>query len=885
MAKKADPYIQLKDELHKLPHVSAEQAEQWASLQQTIDTSRDYLIRAVPQAQQSIDEAQKILSQRTYTLIFFGGTGVGKSTLINALLRRNLLPTGAVTAVTGTIVYIEQAPEDEAESLTLTYWTESEFAERVRRLCQLSQLDGFDITNDEERAQAEEEIRGIIEATRDNAKTERDEYLEILLDCIRSFENHRDMYVDGVAPPRSLPLESEEALKHLREDGFKGRDERQIRLVRSATFKIHPRNGQQDLMMNGYLRIVDVPGLGAGMRLHEAITLEEMKREDVMIVLVTDAGRQRVDEMKSMSAVHWIKENRLHGLTGSDLDEAAAKIFVVVNGGNVRQAFDRLNSGLPEAELEVREVTRYIAPNYWERYRNRGHNRPYFLVMAPTALYLHDPDHAPSEFASETDRVARVFADQLGKIDASDVFEPDAKEALLELSEVPLLRERLLDFIQTERVRGQLREAAMRVRNALHSLRFYYEQQLAARGVHPPFDTSWEALQERRYENVLLRQQKSLPRAFHEALLELSQRTNNDSRFRDLLRPSLGSVRRVVQESVQREVETLLESYGTTHWDDRDVMYDNLVWGDAGIEVPIKRILFQVELVMQEAISQYMPEIAGVMAGELQRTLEAHEILSRLERAEYGQEYSYLLPTAPGKAFAVNEAYEHLIERIAANFREVCRQATMYELMKPERSMHHRLQDAESGIVFADNERILDAALHGAGEVQREVMAEAQAIVGRNASGPSVSPAEQPGDDFEINILDRPAASDLDDIEINFGGEMGEAASFDLEANYADRLDNIGDKTRRIFQAVMDDLFGDDDLLPRLRRLFWLEATRVERDFNNHIIKPMMRQHDRKLHDETLRAAMEVDLESVSDLEELMRTWEGLHKLEMGLAS
>ena len=45
--------------------------------------------------------------------------------------------------------------------------------------------------------------------------------------------------------------------------------------------------------MNGYLRIVDVPGLGAGMKLHEAITLEEMKREDAMIVLVTDAGRQR----------------------------------------------------------------------------------------------------------------------------------------------------------------------------------------------------------------------------------------------------------------------------------------------------------------------------------------------------------------------------------------------------------------------------------------------------------------------------------------------------------------------------------------------------------------------------------------------------------------
>jgi hypothetical protein len=42
-----------------------------------------------------------------------------------------------------------------------------------------------------------------------------------------------------------------------------------------------------------------------------------------MIVLVTDAGRQRVDEMKSLSAVNWIKENRLFGFRGGGLDEAA----------------------------------------------------------------------------------------------------------------------------------------------------------------------------------------------------------------------------------------------------------------------------------------------------------------------------------------------------------------------------------------------------------------------------------------------------------------------------------------------------------------------------------------------------------------------------------
>ena len=362
-AKKVDKYAELRESLEALPHISAPQVDTWVDLQQSIDRSRDYLIRAVPDAQFNIDEAQKILGQRTYTLVFFGGTGVGKSTLINGLLGRNLLPTGAVTAVTGTIVYIEQADEGEAESLVLTYWSKDEFAERVRRLCQLAEIDEIDITNDGEREQAEEDIKALIEETSDTAKTERDEYLEILLDCIYSYENNKELYKADTPPPVSLSLEDENSLKHLREDAFKGSDLRQIRLIKSATFRIHPQPGVPNLLMNGYLRIVDVPGLGAGMRLHEEITLEEMKRDDAMIVLVSDAGRQRVDEMKSLSAVNWIKENRLFGLTGGDLDEAAAKIFLAVNGANVRQAFDRLNSGLPEAELEVKEVTRYIAPN------------------------------------------------------------------------------------------------------------------------------------------------------------------------------------------------------------------------------------------------------------------------------------------------------------------------------------------------------------------------------------------------------------------------------------------------------------------------------------------------------------------------------------------
>jgi hypothetical protein len=121
------------------------------------------------------------------------------------------------------------------------------------------------------------------------------------------------------------------------------------------------------------------------------------------------------------------------------------------------------------------------------------------------------------------------------------------------------------------------------------------------------------------------------------------------SAFRNLLRPTLNGVKSMVQDTVQREVDALLESYGTEYWDDRDVTYDNLVWGTSGIEVPIKRILYQVELVMQEAVSNFMPEVAEVMANELERTMEAHDILGRLKRASYEQQYVYTCRARPGE--------------------------------------------------------------------------------------------------------------------------------------------------------------------------------------------------------------------------------------------
>ena len=373
----------------------------------------------------------------------------------------------------------------------------------------------------------------------------------------------------------------------------------------------------------------------------------------------------------------------------------------------------------------------------------------------------------------------------------------------------------------------------------------------------------------------IIRQQKELPRAYHAALVELSQRYNDDRRFRTLLSPSLNGIREMVEDTIEREIEGLLDSYGTEHWDDRDVTYDNLIWGTSGIELPIKRILFQVELVMQEAISQFMPALAEAIANELDRTLQTHEIKSRLTRAEYEQAYTYTLPDRQGQIYDLGEAYDALSERVRDNFRQVCRQATMYELVRPGRSVHHKLAEGERELAMATNERLLDVALDGVDAVRQDMPATAR---GNNVSE-SVSAESAPEeDDFAIRITRRTDCTGRGRVRDRFTRygrwqqlRSGSGGYDDLEASYAEKLGDIQSKTNRIFSSIIDDLFSDDELLPRLRRLFWLEATRAERDFNNHIVKPLLRQHDRRLQSDELRAAMEPDLESISDLEQLMR--------------
>lgn len=810
-------YAKLRESLRKMPHISEDQIEQWINLQRLVDASDRYFQKnASSQALENLEKARKILKQQTFTLIFFGGTGAGKSTSINALLGRSLLPMGKVFAITGTVIRVEQSPEPGKRSLTLHYWSAEEFTELVRKICAQAKVDSFDIRNNGERDNALIAIRNLELEISQEARGETNEYLDILKDCITTYSLYKDRIENGELKERVFypiddtyqawreeppGLDKIDPIEAVREDGYKGKRQRQIRLIKSATFKIDNFADNSNLLMNGALRIIDVPGLGASMPLHEKITLEEMAREDAMIILVTSVGR--LNDLKSLKSAEWIRDHRLLGLKGAELDNAASKVFLVINGVNDREAFETIHKAVENKATDIYKFVECISPNYWQKYQSRGGNRPYFMVMALPALYVQDPEHSPLEAKSEVEKVLKSFADHFGNVDKQLPLTEAAKAALLELSEIPRLRNALIDFVKNERVRSQLEEVSSRLSKALGELRRQCEMALEAKGLTPPFADNLKTVKKERYQHLLQQRERDLPNTISAAIKDLSSSSNNDEYFKRLLETTFRNVKETVEAAVLAEAGKMISEMGINRWDGRDLIYSDHIRNIDVIQLPDEVILHRIEMVMRETVSRCVPRVAEVVVTEFEKTLDGHQILKVLERTSYGQQYSYSLADNPSEQLSIEDAYRAIIKSVRDTFQHACQQAILFELLQPERFFTSYLNDG--------------------------------------------SPTGQ-----EI----RKAINNLNDT------------------NHASKL------IATMFAGIIGDLFNDGRLLAGLRRLFWLQATRAERDFNLRIVQPMMNYHRTNINSPGLLAAMETDLDPLSDFDALVEEWAGLKDLE-----
>jgi hypothetical protein len=472
-----------------------------------------------------------------------------------------------------------------------------------------------------------------------------------------------------------------------------------------ARLYIHPASREPDipnLLLNGALRIVDLPGLGASMRLHKNIALTEMTEEDAIIILVTKVDRIK-DQIFS-EVTDWISSHVLAGLQGPPLDVAAGKVFLVINEANDPEGAQWLAS--QEGARMIRSFTEHISPNYWARYSARGGDRPHFQVMAAPALYVQDRVNT-----SELEEVAKNAINNFNlwqHTERNEIFSEANVQALLRRSEIPQLRDSLLRFIREERIDGQLHEAASRISSFLTALRAHYERQIE-NGYHlsKPYDVSLSYKDKARYEEYLELKRKEVPHRFEQAMWELNEQYNQPEKFEHFLRPVLDHVEMRTQDLLQRKLGVMTEQYQN----DRTITRRDYVRGIEIRDVPVQVLLYEIQSTLREALLQHMPEIAKAIVNEFTAALTRYNIWGELQVINFGQNYCYVSPYLQANDCTFDDLYTLLIQRVAMDVEHVCQHVTMYEALKSHRTIDHELPaNAVEEIRFQLNDPALKRA-------------------------------------------------------------------------------------------------------------------------------------------------------------------------------
>lgn len=494
-----------------LPDATDQQAQRFATQLERLEKLQDFF-QAHPEdrhrCQEMLARAEKALDyKRPYRITVIGTTGVGKSTMLNAMLGRELVLMREGKPATGAALQIFlDVAETGRETAVVQYRDEASIRQLITQF-----LERYHISNQAKMAgQLDASYAAALSKlepspiTNEQALSEFLSLRETLTDLVTQYTNHRadlpqleEYYLDQENDCENLLKLTDENSSWNKLDS----PQRRIGLIQSVTYHIKPHqnfNGVETLKLPNNVCLVDLPGLD-GSPLHDIIIAEGIQDADAVLFML------RPPRILGRGDAYLLERVRKYiSLEGSV--QSGERIFLVLNARDSIMV-DNLPNTLPR---DMAELMNLLVPGYaaYPATAKRGGEQPYFLTSAWAAY------HAQKKIQDGQIKDPGIYEttkERLGARGKSDI------EVLI-ASQVPKLVEELMRFAREHRIEGQIRDSETAIDRMVESLCKEYEREQQQLGLHTGIYSAQTQL-----KKTLEKQQQNLEymiRGFRASLLD-----------------------------------------------------------------------------------------------------------------------------------------------------------------------------------------------------------------------------------------------------------------------------------------------------------------------------------------------------------------------------